>query len=696
MRGFPVAVMVVLATLGAARAQAEAPCDASTQFTYTFTNHCTDPIWIGQRSKSDPASHPPRSGNWAISGRCQANTECGAGVCDADSGLCTCTTSADCSGGAPCGADGKCVATAVFCMPQVWNSGTFWPRTGCVPNTATSPEQLSCATGDCYTTDGSGLPLLDCSVDNGGGSPTNPVSQFEVTSNPPNLNYDVSIAAGYNVETRVTPVGGAQILPAVPASEPGACYTAGCVAELNAACPAALQELDGPTVVGCLDPCTRCQRANPPASLQCTTSIGQTYTDCDGNTGPVTYQDLYCAKNMVDGNPQASPNQGTPTAFSALDCPPLTSFVVPTFTSGYTLPPGQGFCLYTSPPQSTQPHQNDYGWADAASGTTKNCGGLPPDYTALADGTPCGGYLTTQSDGGYYVGALGYTCQEAQFPVAGGSLTAHLCVPPTTQGLGTCTKTTAGGLPLYEATGGVPNASWIAAGVQAGGGTTPYYETFKTACPSAYAWQYDDIAGGWGCSSNITTAGGQAFSGFAVDFCASTGGGGGGDGGGGTVPTAVVRLDGKGRAAKLGRDRRGVLRVRGRTTIDPGQDLKDVTLVVTDLLDEVGATGELVGDAGLPRTMTARRQKPKVAIFESDPGVTPRIKVVLHRPHPKRDKVRVLVLARRATIARPSGCTSDGETVSLETSVTVATTTFATRVGAVGTWRCRRDAVVER
>src|SRR5262245_3062012 len=168
-------------------AGAQTTC-SSGQHTYTFTNWCRTPIWIGQRSTGDPAAYPPLSGNWAIAGRCKQNADCPSQVCDANSGQCVCSGST-CPGGAVCEADGKCSSVATFCMPSTWTSGTFWPRTGCTLDGAT----LSCATGQCYDTRNTGAQLLDCSINNHGGSPTNPVTQFEVTATPTGVNYDVSL-----------------------------------------------------------------------------------------------------------------------------------------------------------------------------------------------------------------------------------------------------------------------------------------------------------------------------------------------------------------------------------------------------------------------------------------------------------------------------------------------------------------------
>jgi hypothetical protein len=250
----------------------------------------------------------------------------------------------------------------------------------------------------------------------------------------------MSIAAGFNVESYVAPLA-AGSFPCTLATDIATCLTAGCKADLNATCPADLKVVssDEPNKTsGCLDPCTQCQRSA--GNLDCQMTFpGETYTDCDGGTGSVTYQDMYCAKNMVDGKAQASPNQGTATAFGPSDCFPSTTFVKPTFQSSYELPEGQGVCLYTTPPQSTIPHFND-GWFDAASQATKNCGGTPPNYLVLPDGTPCGGYLTELKDGSSgYPQALGYTCQMATYEDSTKSpQTAHLCMPPTGSGLGKC------------------------------------------------------------------------------------------------------------------------------------------------------------------------------------------------------------------------------------------------------------------
>jgi len=405
-------------------------------------------------------------------------------------------------------------------MPQNWSSGVFWPRTGC---TLTS-ETLTCAAGQCGGVPGVSGGQIDCGGGTGQVGPNPPVVLFEATSSTTSVNYDVSLNSGYNVEITALPVGGGFVFPLTTAA--AACPTVGCTSDLNATCPVALQVINNGTVVGCLDPCTQCTQSAPNgsapnaqiyAALMCDQPITTDYSGnspantaaCSGPTGGLpTYQDMYCAKNFEgDGNAQASVNQGTPTAFSQADCFPGTTFVIPTsFPSGYAPPTNQGVCLYNS----ITPDVNDYSWANG------NC-------AKLLDGAPCGGY------DGNYPNALGYTCQTAMFTFDSAQTTAHLCLPPTTSGLGTCTNDSNGGLPLYAGVGGTFNAAWLTAGLQAATastttpytpGTTPYYQTFKTACPAAYTWQYDDSASGFACTVANTVPPSGAFTGFNVGFCA--------------------------------------------------------------------------------------------------------------------------------------------------------------------------------
>jgi hypothetical protein len=585
-------------------------------------------------------------------------------------------------------------------------SATFWPRTGCVLDASVSPETLTCQTGACFDTDNDGHQLLDCSIDNGGGSPSNPVSQFEVTSSTGAVNYDVSIAAGFNVEIAATPAGGGWVVSGTPASDVAACLEAGCTADLNATCPTNLRlqaSVNGVTMtVGCYDPCTACANG---ADLSCDADTGDLYTDCAGGTGAVTNASLYCAKNTVvtpdtSQYAQASSNQGTATAFGQSDCAFAQTFVVPAFESGYALPPGQGICLFLDAPQTTDPHFNDYGWADGASQTTKNCGGSSPDYVALADGTPCGGYLTSQADGSTgYPNALGYTCQTLTAESTSLAIPPHLCMPPTTSGLGECTADSLDGLPLYAAVGGVANPSWLAAGLIAGGGTTPYYETFKEACPNAYAWQYDDLASGFACNPTLSTSDGGAFTGFDVVFCGSAH----------PAPhpgpaALVVGLITGGKAAKVGTTK-GKVKVKGSFTVPGGMPLDRTTLTVHDLLDEVGGAGEL-GDAALLTAALLPQPgstavKAVYASASSDPAVRkkkgrgPALTVKVKIRNVATGEARYSLAMTRGRLGSPQRCSGERK------STTLLETGLGFRVddqreivaGGVHSWKCAGKAL---
>ena len=398
------------------------------------------------------------------------------------------------------------------CISPPWSAGRFWPRTGCTGTGTT----LNCVTGQCGA---AGQGEADCTQARMSGNP--PTTLFEVTlgenDGSASANFDASLASGYNVPMWV------QVDGTGCDSE-----TAGCANDLLATCPAALQMTVPPSasgdpslpcgtdtycpsgtcltagstcLVGCWDPGDACTQASPPASLACDTAIpGATGTDCAGNpVDPVTYADMYLAKNYSDGGDgvaMASGNQGNATCFDSGDClPTAPDCVTSGFPAGYDSPVGAGVCLDLAAAGSS----NSYG--DGA----RTCSGSTV-------GAACGGYLAQG-----FSDALGYTCQPVTYTQSGGggTQTAYVCLPPLTTGLGSCscptgTKDCADDpVQLYSATARVMNQSWMTAALQAGGGTTPYYETFQTACGSAYLWQYDDAA-----DHSCTTV-----SSFAVTFC---------------------------------------------------------------------------------------------------------------------------------------------------------------------------------
>ena len=78
------------------------------------------------------------------------------------------------------------------------------------------------------------------------------------------------------------------------------------------------------------------------------------------------------------------------------------------------------------------------------------------------------------------------------------------CVPaynPPVSGLGS-SESASRQPDLFTGVGSFINPEWLTASTQAGGGTTPYYETFANACPHQYGFSYDDIAGDMQCFSS--------------------------------------------------------------------------------------------------------------------------------------------------------------------------------------------------
>jgi hypothetical protein len=537
------------------------------------------------------------------------------------------------------------------------------------------------------------------------------VAQFEVTSTGGFANYDVSLVAGGNVEMKVVPVGGYYPEPGVAAPQNQvACYTSGCSAALNSSCPTNLQVTSAGSVIGCLDPCTQCQRTAPNgstpnpaiyAALKCSSTIT---TDVSGNSpattvtcgntggGPPTYQAMYCAANFGDTGspPQASSNQGTDTAFAQSDCFPGKTYVVPTFASTYKGPAGAGVCLYASPPQNGIAGFNNYGWADYASGQTLNCGNLP-------DGTACGGYLTGQSDtlngGGTgtatYPNGLGYTCQTATYvDTTMQTQTAHLCLPPTVSGLGTCTNDSLGMKPLYTGVGGVYNASWLTAGLQAGGGSTPYYQTFKAACGASYTWQYDDASSGFACQAAAPPSG-QVFSGFNVTFCGSQA-----LLGAGVAQASLIAFTGSGDAQNVGTaGSQGTIVISGQFSLSGDVQLDQASIRLTDLLHEVDGAGELAqgprGERVLPITLAARPgSKAGDAVFRTPADARTDVKVEIKKRAFSDNVLTFSIAVDHATISQAARCAARHRVATIETGFDLVIGARDVRIEATLPWRC--------
>jgi hypothetical protein len=140
-------------------------------------------------------------------------------------------------------------------------SGRVWGRTEC---TAAGTD---CATGNCGQTQCNGA----------GGQPPATLAEFTIAQSGTTF-YDVSLVDGYNLEMQI--------------SGPG-CPTVGCTSDLNAICPAALQQLDSSgNVVACRSDCeqydtaadcclngpTACQANPPPDAHIFKTACPQAYS----------------------------------------------------------------------------------------------------------------------------------------------------------------------------------------------------------------------------------------------------------------------------------------------------------------------------------------------------------------------------------------------------------------------------------
>lgn len=494
-------------TLSATPTPTPVACNTGNQ--YTFVNNNSYPVWLGEEYQGGGSvaakTIAPPGNNWKIapsgstvlcmpagwSGRFWPRTECDFGLFSSDPGFTDCSSTADCDSTHIC-VGGKCLLDCAtggtpFCQGSGGlnnSNSTCYPAGGGV-QVCSFPQGTVCKTGDC-----SGLYQCTGSWDDNGTpvvsqqSGAAPASLFEPTSNgTTNVNYDASLVSGYNTQV--------QVVPSAVASPGANCYVPSCVSDLNATCPADLQVTEAPTttistipcgspghycqsgfcdsgtcVIGCNDPGDQCAQSNPPG-LMCGSSVPG-----PSATPTPTYQNMYTAK-APDGNSMSSCGQGTPTCWGADDCAPNVETCVTGVITNF--PSGLGICAWNPPigglyfaPQS-------------------GCSG------AADVGKPCGNYLA-----GYPTDALDYVCTTANY-----NGTQYVCVPQynsPVDGLGTL-ESPAGQTPLYTGEACPINPAWLTATTQAGGGTTPWYETFSAACPHEYAFQYDDHSGGLDCTS---------------------------------------------------------------------------------------------------------------------------------------------------------------------------------------------------
>ncbi|KAK1304718.1 Thaumatin-like protein 1 [Acorus calamus] len=117
--------------------------------------------------------------------------------------------------------------TQTFDAPTGW-SGRFWGRTGCKFD---SSGRGTCTTGDC------GSDQVACN--GAGAAPPATLAEFTLGSPGSKDFYDVSLVDGYNLPMMV------DAAPSSLSSGAGGCGSTGCVADMNARCPAELRTMDG-------------------------------------------------------------------------------------------------------------------------------------------------------------------------------------------------------------------------------------------------------------------------------------------------------------------------------------------------------------------------------------------------------------------------------------------------------------------
>ncbi len=430
-------------------------------------------------------------------GRFWARTECDFSMMvPEDQNFTTCSSNADCTNAGYSGDicfGGSCVADCssgdVDCTSVLGNPNAVCETEGGQQFCGFASGTV-CQTGDC------GFGLYQCQGTwNGtdfGITGDAPTSLFEATISTTSLatvNYDVSLVSGYNTPISASPSA-------------SGCYAPACTSDLNATCPTNLQVTEAPTaigtipcgtntfcesgacvsgecVVGCNDPGDQCSATSPPTALDCNTAVPS------GDNS--TYFDMYTAANKSGkgtnagsdiGAAMSSGNQGTPTCWGNADCLPSETCEMGVI-SGF--PAGLGICASSTSP-TFQPQINCSGASDV--------------------GNACGGY-----EGAGYPNAQGDVCEAATLtgPLNG---TYYVCVPPynpAINGMGSPQTPTGGGTTLFTGPACPANPEWLTAATNAGGGTTPWYETFSNACPHQYGWQYDDHAGDIGCTPGGTT-----------------------------------------------------------------------------------------------------------------------------------------------------------------------------------------------
>ena len=234
-----IAILAVVVSGVCAGSNAWAACAGSH---VTIKNQNSFPIWLGEEVSGPTNIVLPDTNDWEIPAAGQATfclptvwisgafwprTECNfSGTFGNDPDYKSCTSASECTLQNPSDPNhicygGKCV---INCGASPGTSGDCSSLSGsvCVANTFCGFAGGVCKTGDC----GSGVYQCEGAWDSltAQYGPAPPVSLFEITDQASAPNYDVSHVSGYNVSVVVTP-------PAAQAG--GNCQPSGCVSDLN-------------------------------------------------------------------------------------------------------------------------------------------------------------------------------------------------------------------------------------------------------------------------------------------------------------------------------------------------------------------------------------------------------------------------------------------------------------------------------
>ncbi len=475
---------------------AATPGASPTTAAVTFTNSCTQTIWLAE------------FGNGAAKS-CQTNTDCNGGTCS--NGSCEqvlCTKASDCTDiqfcdALSCQSDGQCPATtATACTSNSDCLSTQTCDTGSGKCTTCNANQCSCNTdADC--------PAEGQCIDN---ACTGGLCRYELTPSPgywqltagakQTLQIPIgwggrfwartgcpdnlaSCKAGFEACTQNSDCCGGQCQAGFCNPSEAACTTgdcnAGAACDISAQAPVSLFEVffqdgsttwfDGSLVDG----------INVPLSIAAVDSSGNPLTGCSpANIGG-------CSKTLDTSTIGALRVATTTACEESSDCPFLGECLDGFCTAGYS-----GACdVCTANPSAA-------GLDCATNQDLYCCTGANADSCNL--GNP--------------------TCMSDVDCPNGGTCTNNVCTPVSVSCTTdsdcaanyVCDSTFKACLPnssLAATCCGPYNPSWRAA-------MQPFALPYKTACPNAYAYQFDD-------PSSNTVCNGQAAS-FDVTFCPSTSG----------------------------------------------------------------------------------------------------------------------------------------------------------------------------